>query len=397
MRILMLNHNVIGRGTYLRAQAVARGLVSRGHSVTLMTTSRRARFGCRVSETPGLKIVELPDLFSGRLRNGICPWNTGRRMAALRRETYDLVHAFDTRPVVIFPALYGRRRSKVPLVLDWADWWGRGGTIRQRSGRIYELTLGRLEGWFEEHFRKYADGATVISSVLGERLRGLGYPASRIHLLRQGVPPASTGVPGREACRARLGLDPDAFLVGYLGVLLPGDARLLFDAFRFFAARRPGARLVLIGRHGLRRAKDRLPAGEIIESGEISADEIPLYLGACDVLTLPLERTVANEGRWPSKVGEYFASGRPVVATRVGDLREVFEREEIGVLADDEPESFGRALLSLAGDPARGARLAARAREYADRGLGWELIVEKLEAFYEDVRKRFPRAGVSEA
>jgi glycosyltransferase involved in cell wall biosynthesis len=147
----------------------------------------------------------------------------------------------------------------------------------------------------------------------------------------------------------------------------------------------------------LGRAKDRLPVGGIIESGEISADEIPLYLGTCDVLTLPLERTVANEGRWPSKVGEYFASGRPVVATRVGDLRAIFEREAIGVLADDEPESFGRALVSLSEDPARAGQLGARALEYGQRSLRWDLIVEKLEAFYEDVRKRSAPQGAVEA
>ncbi len=397
MRILFLNHNVIGRGTYLRALALGQALVSRGHSVTLMTTSRERRLGRRVSGTPRLRIIQFPDLFSGKLRNGICPWNTSRRLAALREERYDLIHAFDTRPVVIFPALYGRRKNKAPLILDWADWWGRGGTMRQRSGRLYERSLGRFENFFEEHFRKYADGATVISTALGERLQNLGYPASRIHLLRQGASQAPPAPPDREECRRRLRLDPGALYVGYLGALFPGDARLLFDSLLFLKERKPHARLILIGRHGLGLSAKRIPVGDVIESGEVDAERIPLFLGACDLLTLPLERTVANQGRWPSKVGEYFASGRPVVATRVGDLGTIFEQEGIGVPAEDDAESFGRALIALSENPVRCADLAARASSYAHRCLRWDLIAEKLEAFYEDTRRRFRQTDSSES
>ncbi|MGH7447633.1 MAG: hypothetical protein ACRELT_08735, partial [Longimicrobiales bacterium] len=61
-------------------------------------------------------------------------WNTMWRTCMLAREQFDLIHAFDSRPVVILPALAVRGTAGAPLVLDWADWWGRGGVIGERSG-----------------------------------------------------------------------------------------------------------------------------------------------------------------------------------------------------------------------------------------------------------------------
>jgi len=91
---------------------------------------------------------------------------------------------------------------------------------------------------------------------------------------------------------------------------------------------------------------------------------------------------LANEGRWPSKVNDYFCSGRPVVSTPVGDISGILESEGIGVLADDRPEAFARALDELLGDPARQDRLGRGALEFVRDRLDWRLIAKAVEKFY---------------
>ncbi|MGH7574978.1 MAG: glycosyltransferase, partial [Longimicrobiales bacterium] len=180
MRILFLNHNIAGVGTYQRAWNFGRELAGRGHEVTLVTTSRRARVRAQWSTRDGVTVLEAPDLWNGPARSGWDPWNTWRRVARLAGRSFDVVHAFDSRPVVIFPALAVRRATGAALFMDWADWWGRGGTIQERSGWLVRTAFGPIETWFEEAFRGQAVASTVISEALRRRCIGLGVDAARV-------------------------------------------------------------------------------------------------------------------------------------------------------------------------------------------------------------------------
>jgi glycosyltransferase involved in cell wall biosynthesis len=60
---------------------------------------------------------------------------------------------------------------------------------------------------------------------------------------------------------------------------------------------------------------------QIFRTGPLAYDQINPYLSACDVCWLPLCDSGANRGRFPFKLGDYMAVGKPVVATAVGDGR----------------------------------------------------------------------------
>ena len=128
----MLSFNIIGRGTYLRAYKLAVELIRLGHEVTLIGT--KANGLGKVDEYTDNKvlIVSFPDIFSGALRSGWDPYNSIRRLLWLRDKQYDIVHAFESRPTVLYPALYLKRKGAA-LVMDWCDWFGRGALTGQRS------------------------------------------------------------------------------------------------------------------------------------------------------------------------------------------------------------------------------------------------------------------------
>src|SRR2546428_4380029 len=154
MHILMLNHNAARQGTFLRCYHLARHLVQFGHSVTLLTTSPTRKWGITCHEEAGVEIVETPSLLRGGSRSGFDPWTVWQRCRYLRGRAFDVVHAFDSRPTGIHPALQSvRDNPRALFVMDWADWWGRGGSIRERSGELFDHTLGRLETYYEEAFR----------------------------------------------------------------------------------------------------------------------------------------------------------------------------------------------------------------------------------------------------
>lgn len=382
MNILLINHNVIGEGTYLRCYNLGKHLINYNHGVTILTTSKTSRSKSIYTKENRMNIIQFPDLFSKKLRNGICPWNTFKRIYYLRNKKFDIIHAFDTRPVVIFPALFYKYKYKVPLAIDWADWWGRGGTIKERSGRLFASTIGRIETFFEEYFRKFADVATTICSKLKERLIQLGYNETNIMLLPQGIDLNKIKPLDKNYCRKVLNIDSNTPIIGYLGALFINDAKLLFNSIKNLKKGIKDIKLILIGRHKLKLSKFKGINNFVLETGEIKEKEIPLYLSVCDILVLPLKKNIANNGRWPSKINDYLASGRPIVSTPISDIKMIFKKEKIGVLTEDNPEDFSNAILELLRDEGLQIYLGKKGGKYAEKKLNWEVLVSDLNKFY---------------
>ncbi|HEX6694350.1 MAG TPA: glycosyltransferase [Longimicrobiales bacterium] len=381
MKLLFLNHNVVNTGTFFRAFHVGRHLVMRGHEVTVITTSRQRRVGIGTYERDGVRIEEMPDLLPGRARTGMDPWNTLHRLRAANREQWDLVYAFDSRPAVIIPALYVSRRQRIPLVMDWADWWGRGGTIVDRSGPLVRNTVGIVEAWFEERFRRDADATTVICQALEQRVTSLGVPASTILRYPMGCDAPADAVSRAEA-RSRLGVDTGARFLLHLGVSVQKDADLLFDAFRSARQQEPSARLVLVGNFRPATPPELEADGSVVRTGIVPDDVLRDWLAAADVCVLPMRDTIANRGRWPSKINDYFAAGRRVLTTRVSDAAAYVEAHGAGHVVAASVEGVSRGMLTLlrqtAADAAAGEAAALR---LARTDLAWDSIMDDVEVF----------------
>lgn len=377
----MLNHNVVRNGTYFRAYHLGRQMVRRGHQVTLLTISPRQRFRFQAEIHDGVQVVETPDWLWGRGRTGWDLWDTLRRIFYLRDGSWDLIHAFDSRPVVIFPALMLRRRG-IPLILDWADWWGRGGTIDERpTGAVVKRLIGPLETYLEERFRTFARGTTVISSALRDRAISLGVKRQTIVRIPGGSDIENISPLSKSQCRESLNLPEGASIVGYVGVLNKNDAQLLFDTFARLCVLRPGCRLLVIGKHNT--VLPEMPG--LFETGPLPQKSLVQYLGACDLLILPLKDTVSSRGRWPSKINDYLAAGRPIIASDVGDIADLFAHHAIGYATKDDPEALAAACDSLLSDELLQKEMGRNARQLAEKEMSWSILGGELEAHYYSV------------
>lgn len=378
MKLLYLNHNVAGSGTYQRAFNLAREMRARGHDVTLVTTSRELRLNAREHVLSGVHVIEAPDLLVGRARNGWDGWNASWRTRRLAHEHFDLVHAFDCRPAVIVPALAQTQRNRAALFLDWADWWGRGGTIQERSGWAVRTFFGPVETWFEEHFRTRAMANTTISEPLRERCIALGVAPERVIALPNGCTPPAPARDRAEARRVlRFGDEPVAL---HLGVMQRADAAFLLSAFRALREHAPRVRLVLLGRcnaavpHDLRRA--------VTVTGYVDNDTLATWLAAADIGVIPLRDTLASRARWPGKINEYFSAGLPVVLPGVGAAAAYVRTHGTGITCAAEPAAFAAAMATALQDESARARMAKAARALATGDLAWPRLAQRLDEFY---------------
>ncbi|RME23826.1 MAG: glycosyltransferase [Deltaproteobacteria bacterium] len=179
--------------------------------------------------------------------------------------------------------------------------------------RFERLRRPRLAAEWERAVLRAAPLVVCVSTWLRRWLvEDLG--CRRVVRIPNGVTPRRGN---RELGRARLGLDPDEPVIGFVGSMKPWHGVGRLGA----VARRVGARLVLIGEQ---RPPERfLQPGEhlpenVLWTGHLASQGLADAVAALDVGLVPY-REDAPPWFCPLKVLDYRAQGTPVVGTDVGD------------------------------------------------------------------------------
>ncbi len=394
MKILLILFGWVGKGTYWRALRFGEQLARRGHSVTLMVTSRDRRSGIQQHHKNGITFVEMPDLFKGSLRSGWDAWNILNRIHWLRNQTFDLVHAFETRPTSLFPALYLKNQKQIPLILDWCDWFGRGGSVEERPNPLIRNSLRPVETFFEERFRNRADGTTVINSVLRQKALELGVPPESMFMLPNGADIEGVKPQSRTKIRQVMGFPLDVKILAYTGAIFWRDAQLMAAAFNQIHHRQPDTRLLLIGYFNINIEPLLENPAALIQIGSVNYTQLTDYIAAADIGWLPLRNSGANRGRFPMKLHDFMAAGRPVVVTDVGDLGKLVKRTSIGRVAMDTPDHLAHETLNLLNNPLERQAMERRARNLAETEFSWPKLTAGLERFYHQVLQEKPSYSI---
>jgi glycosyltransferase involved in cell wall biosynthesis len=273
------------------------------------------------------------------------------------------------------------RLLKVPLVLEFnsSELW---------KGRYWGgLRLTRAAALVERINLRAADRVVVVSNVLQRELVSTGVQERKVVVIPNAVDPLRFRPDaGGTELRARLGLQP-GIVVGFSGTFgawhgIPTLAR----ALPLVLESRPHVRWLLMGDGPLRVHVDDAIAkhnlhDRVCRVGMVPHAEMPEYLAACDVLVSPHGRQ-ADGGEFfgsPTKLFEYMATGRPIVASAVGQIAEVLQDEESALLVPpDDPEALCRAILRLVDDASLRSRLGETARRVAIEHHTWRQNAERV-------------------
>jgi glycosyltransferase involved in cell wall biosynthesis len=318
-------------------------------------------------------------------------WNnhlfTRHLEAEIRRERPDLVYQRHSRNS--WAGAVAARRAKVPFVLEWNNseawatrhwspfgWWARVVAVVER------LNL------------RAADRIVVVSRALAEALERAGVARRRIVVNPNGVEPERfrPGA-GGDAVRRHYALG-DAIVVGFVGSFnyYQGATTLMEAAPE--VCHETDARFLLVG-YGetLAAARTAAEAGgvsdRVVFTDRIPVDDVPAFVDACDVAVAPMRPNPDGSPFFnsPVKVFEYMAAGRAIVASRLGQIEEVIEDGETGLLVEPEsPRALARAIVRLARDPALRARLGENARRAAVARHTWRRNAERVVAVYDEIR-----------
>ena len=249
--------------------------------------------------------------------------------------------------------------------------------------RIASRPKGRFK-FFHPRVRAYI----AISEAIVARLREIGVPSDRIHLVYSSVDPepfrraAASGM--RERLRRDMGWPAGLPVIGTAARLDPAKGvDVLVGAM---ALLRPAVECgcVVAGEGEDRgRLQDLIARHKLEDRVRLLGErrDIPELLSALDIFAMPS----LKEGLG-SAVIESFQAGCCAVATRVGGLPELVRHEETGLLVEPgDPAPLAAALRRLLDDPALRRRLAEAGRRVAAERFDPDTMVRATLAVYERV------------
>lgn len=386
MRILLVGNSFgfpNGSGAGARVRSYARGLIACGATpyVATMNLERPSRSGssnqCQGGEWRGIEYeytagtTEAARSIFGRLLQEF--------PSALRLAKILLCHR--ESPSFDCAVLFGMSfrwfavlriltwLSGVPLVVERNEfpfvWCAAPSRIQRMHRAVFEFCVSRS-----------CDGVIVISRFLE------GYFAAR---LRPGSPILRVPILVSHDDFVTQGRKPNDVVL-YVGSLShDGEVESLMSAFAVVGNLHSSTELVVAGGGTsadlvrLRSSAGLLGLADRVRFvGQVGSDEIPSLIMSARVLALPRASGTFSTAGFPTKLGEYLASGRPVVVTATGDIPlYLTDCVDCFLVPPDDVRAFSAALQAALEDP-DAVRIGEAGRATAIREFDPKVHMQRL-------------------
>jgi glycosyltransferase involved in cell wall biosynthesis len=272
-------------------------------------------------------------------------------------------------------------RTGRPLFLEYngSEVW-----VGRYWDRVGSLSL--LER-YERLNLKAAARIFVVSEVERGNLLRVGVEDERIVVNPNGVD-AERFQPniGGERVREELGIGEDETLVGFVGTFGPWHGVLVLAEAIKLLPRQSRVRFLLVGSGVLSNDVERIlreaNAGHrVIMTGAVEHERVPALLDACDVLAsphVPLEDGSDFFGS-PTKLFEYMAMSKGIVASRLGQISDVLKDEETALLVEPgNANDLSEAIMRLSDSRRLREQLGAAARREAIAHHTWRHNAQRV-------------------
>jgi glycosyltransferase involved in cell wall biosynthesis len=173
--------------------------------------------------------------------------------------------------------------------------------------------------------------------------------------------------------------------IGYCGTIggEKDGVPILIEAFSKISPRFPEIKLVLVGNTSNKASiQDTLDAVEhfklsdkIIFTGLIEREMMPGFLCNAEILVVSKPDNELNSGNFPIKIGEYLATGVPVVVTSVGEIPQFIKDGESGFLAiPNNAQSFAQKMEEALSNKERSAAIGKKGKRVAEENFDYRKV-----------------------
>ncbi len=264
--------------------------------------------------------------------------------------------------------------------------------------------LRQLLSWGLKRAAKHAQAVVSVCPEVLTSLRCIqDMDTERCIVIRNGVDPDRFVPQPYEGARAKLGLTGAGPYIGFVGGFFPWHGlESLIQAVPIVAKIYPAVQFLLVGegqtKHELEESVQQAGlTANVTFVGRVEFDEVPMWIGACDVCVV-LHRPTRSYPGDSMKLWEYLACGRPVVATAGAGYGDTIEAMGAGLATQvNDPQDLARQLLKLLGDQELRSKMGERGRTAVLEAHTWEARGKQLEQVCREAVTRMTGANRNES
>jgi glycosyltransferase involved in cell wall biosynthesis len=357
------------KGGSIHVQSVLRALIARGVQIVLFAR----RLG---GEAPaGLESVEVRQL--SKAPSGQTP----EREQFLLDANSELREMLSAEPGI--DLVYERHSLFSYAAMEFAKETGIPGLLEVNAPLVEEqqnyrsLTMVEQAQAAAARAFEAAGAVLAVSSLLAEWLEQQPEAAGRVHVVPNGV-----DVSRFQANKPSLPARKDQVTIGFVGSLRPWHGvEQLVEAFLQLRQELVPVRLLVVGDGPMREQIEALCVREhaaAIFTGTVSPTQVPGLLASMDIAVAPyppMDRCYFS----PLKLFEYMAAGVAIAASASGQVCEVLDDGQTGLLYEpDDADGLYRVLQQLTSDTPLQRQLGTRAREAAVLRHGWDSVAGRI-------------------
>jgi glycosyltransferase involved in cell wall biosynthesis len=312
-----------------------------------------------------------------------------RALALLLRERYDFVQVKDKfafAPILLLAAKLRRMPFVYWLAFPFPEAWldearspvARHPWVSWIRGQVARFMLYRV-------ILPRSDLVFVQSVGMRDSIAARGVPADLMVPVPMGV--SAQLLAGRDGPRATTVTSPSVLYLGSMVRLR--HLEVIVEAFRAVAAAIPAATLYFVGGENeadvdFLRAEARKHGieGRVVFTGALPREQALTYVRAADLCLSPIYPTPILDVASPTKLVEYMAVAKPVVANEHPEQAQVTQESGGGVVVPWTAEAFASAIVELLRDPARAAEMGRKGRQYVEQHRKYAVIADHVERIY---------------
>lgn len=185
----------------------------------------------------------------------------------------------------------------------------------------------------------------------------------------------------------------------YTGPLLQKKDGILtiIESFSKIADEFPETNLICTGSLDFSRDKEKVKTAiensgvkdRIIMRGFISRDEMVELLNSAACLVLAKPTSDQSDTCFPTKLGEYLATGNPIAVTLTGEIPIYLEDKVNAYIAEpDSIDSFADKLRDILKNPEKSKEIGLKGKEVAENSFNYAKTAKKVVKMINDLNKR---------
>ncbi len=297
----------------------------------------------------------------------------------------DVIHFQKGFPYVAIPSIFAGVVTGKPVHYDWDDW----------EAQIFLDSTPDDPWWYrymnisEKAVPWLVDTVSVASKALWRQASGLGIAHTEIFEAPVGGDLKRFDMTLVDEGPIREQYELKSNVVTYVGQLHGAQYCHLFlkmaahlkevrDDITYFVVGN-GSRFLDL----LKEAEQLGLQNDIIFTGSVPHDDIPRFLKVSDVCVAAFEDTPQVATKSPLKICEYLAAGRAIVASEVGEVADMLNHGNAGVLVrPGDPKALASGVARVLNDVELKKSLQYEARRRAEEKFNWTQTARNLMGAY---------------